>query len=149
MIQELVNSGLTGKESQSYFQDTESKWTHRVGLTNDLLADDGLGGQLIKTSAKGEFTFSGLKIGGRISTVAINNTTWTALPVAPLANRNAIAIQNESGVSIKIGYDPLEPGYVGMTVADGGERQYDIAGSIVLYAKSSSGNVNITVEELA
>ena len=48
---------------------------------------------------------SGLNIGGLITEVVLNSVTWTALPALPLASRNSIAIQNTSGIEIKINYD--------------------------------------------
>ncbi len=100
-------------------------------------------------SITGTFTPSGLTIGGRITVVSINSTTWTALPATPLANRNAVAIQNESGGLVKVNYDSAAVGFVGMTIFDDGERQYDITDDILIYAKSASGTVNVTVEEIA
>ena len=97
----------------------------------------------------GSFTPSGLNVGGRVTEVALNATTWTALPAAPLANRNAIAIQNLSGIEIKLNYSDDVVGYVGVVVGSGSERAYDITDAIVLYAKSASGTPTITVEELA
>lgn len=47
---------------------------------------------------------SGLNTGGKITEVELNSTTWTALPLIPLANRNAINVQNFSGVEVKINY---------------------------------------------
>lgn len=99
-------------------------------------------------------TSSGLTIGGLVSVVAINETTWTALPATPLTRRNELNIQNDSGVDLKLNYDSfsaLPAGYVGITVANGNERQYPIKDSVVIFAKSApgSGTVNITVEEIA
>ena len=92
---------------------------------------------------------SGLNIGGLVTEQTINPTTWTALPLSPLANRNALAIQNQSGQEIKINYSSGQAGYVGMIIANGSERTYDITDAIVIYAKSSSSVVTINVEELA
>ena len=98
----------------------------------------------------GTFTVSGLSVGGRVTEVALNAITWTALPATPLANRNAMAIQNESGIDIKLNYSSGVSGYVGVTVSGAnGERQYDISDEIILYGKSASGTPTITVEELA
>lgn len=92
---------------------------------------------------------SGLDVGGRITEVEINASTWTALPANPLTGRQALAIQNLSGVEVKINYDDEAAGYVGMAIPDDGERQYDVGSGVVIYAKSSSGTVTINVEELA
>lgn len=92
---------------------------------------------------------SGLNVGGRILEVTLNASTWTALPPTPLSNRNAITIQNRSGVEIVLNFDNSVSGYKGIVMPDQFERFYDITDDIVIYAKSSSGNAIITVEELA
>jgi hypothetical protein len=73
----------------------------------------------------------------------------TPIPATALANRNAMGIQNTSGVEIKLNYDPLTVGYVGVVMADGIERFYDISDQIVIYGKASVGSATIGVEELS
>lgn len=97
----------------------------------------------------GSFRPAGLTIGGRISSVSLDTTNWTPLPAIPLANRNALSIQNISGVEIKLQYDDTTVGYVGVAVGPSNERFYSISDSIVIYAKASSGSPSILVEELA
>ena len=92
---------------------------------------------------------SGLSVGGKITEVTLNSTTWTALPAVPLANRNAVGIQNRSGIEVKMNYDNTVVGYVGVVIPDSGERFYDITGAIILYAKSVSGTPKVIVEEIA
>lgn len=94
---------------------------------------------------------SGLTVAGKVTEVAIDDTNWQALPAIPLTNRNAMSIQNVSAVEIKLGYDPLESGYVGVRVPVSGERMYDITDGIPIYAKAApgSGTVTIVVEELS
>jgi len=103
----------------------------------------------IKDAIAGSFEPSGLNIGGRILVQQINSTNWTALPLVPLTNRNAICIQNRSGVEVAINYTDTELGFVGIRMDNGAERYYDIKDSIILYAKSSSGIVDLIIEELA
>lgn len=91
----------------------------------------------------------GLTIGGLISQTAVNAVTWTALPLTALTNRNALSIQNLSGIDIKINYNNTTIGYVGVTIASGSERFYSITDSIIIYAKSASGTPTIQTEELA
>lgn len=92
---------------------------------------------------------SSLRFAGRVTELAVDSTSWTPLPLTPLANRKAINIQNLSGQDIKVNYNNGIAGYVGMTIANGGERSYDMEDGIVIYAKSVSGTVNIYVEELS
>lgn len=103
----------------------------------------------VRTITKGNVSFSGLSIGGRISEVTLNDATWVALPATALAQRNAISIQNTSTVEIKIQYDNATVGYVGVKVGVGGERFYDVTDAITIYGKSSNGAAIITIEELA
>ena len=101
------------------------------------------------TGGSATYIPSGLRTAGRITEVVINDTTWTALPIASLANRNAISIQNRTGVEIKINYDNTVVGYVGMTVPDQYERHYDITDAIIIYAKAAAGSVSLTIEEIS
>jgi hypothetical protein len=87
--------------------------------------------------------------GGTITDIELNETTWTALPTAPLANRKSIAIQNHSNRSVKLNFSDAVVGYVGIELRAGAERQYDITDSIVLYGKSINGTPTVTIEEIA
>lgn len=116
--------------------------------------DDGVdtdGNPKTKVAVDGSFsaTFSGLSVGGQVTEVTIDNTSWTALPATALLNRNAIAIQNRTGQEIKINYDNSEPGYVGIVIDDKSERFYDITDDILIYAKSKTSSCVVFVEELA
>jgi hypothetical protein len=99
----------------------------------------------------GTLQVKGLNIGGRITSVSINDSSWTPLPAIPLANRNAMSIQNSSGVEIKINYDSTVATYFGVRLTPDTERYYDITDSISIFAKASpgSGTVSIIIEELA
>jgi hypothetical protein len=97
----------------------------------------------------GNFSITGLKVGGKVTEVTVNDFEWTALPLVPLAERNALAIQNTSGQSVKINYTNSVSGFVGMLIPDGGERFYDIKDDIVLFGKSSSGTAVLNIEEIA
>lgn len=94
---------------------------------------------------------SGLNIAGRITEVNLDATSWTALPAAALANRNAIAVQNRNGLSINIrlNYDNAAPAGEGVLVEDGEDRFYDITDTIILYGRTDGGTVTVTVEELS
>lgn len=94
-------------------------------------------------------SFSGLRTAGLISEVELSDTDWTALPPTPLAGRNAMSIQNTSGVSIKINYDPTETRYFGVQIASGLERFYDIKETIQIFAKAQTGTPKIILEELS
>jgi len=100
-------------------------------------------------SVSGSFTPSGLSAGGKITEVALNSTTWTAIPPTPLTARNAVGFQNQSGIEIKINHDNSVSGYVGIKVLPGSERYYDITDTVIIYAKSFSGTPTIVVEEIA
>lgn len=84
-----------------------------------------------------------------MTSVVLNTTTWTPLPPMPLANRNAINIQNYSGDDIVIQYDNTVPGFTGVLMRDQSERNYDIRDTIPLYAKSKTGGATIVVEEIS
>jgi hypothetical protein len=115
----------------------------------DKFEDKGDGLVRVRTSVEGTIQTSGLTIGGRVTTVSINDTNWTALPAVALANRNAVAIQNYSGQTVKLNYNNTVSGFDGVILQDSNERYYDISDTILLYAKCSSGSVSIVVEEIA
>ena len=75
--------------------------------------------------------------------VTLNATTWTLIPVTAAANN--FNIQNISGIDIKVNFGQPS-GYVGMLIPDGGERGYQVKGTLPLYAKSASGTPTIDVE---
>jgi hypothetical protein len=110
---------------------------------------DDAGRVIVRTSAVGSFTPTGLKLGGRVTEVAMSASSWIALPPTQLEHRRQINIQNLSELDIKINYDPLIVGYVGVTIPAGGERQYLLEQNVIIYAKSISGNPTISIEELA
>ena len=101
------------------------------------------------TGVSGTFTPSGLKVAGRITAVTLNSATWTALPLTPLTARNAMRIQNQSGIEIKLNYDNTEPTYLGVWIKPNGSELYDISDTIVLYGKSASGTPTVIVEEIS
>ena len=118
----------------------------------DKFVDDGSGNTAVRVSGanfSGSFSVSGLKNGGKVTEVTIDDTSWTALPTSALSNRNAMAIQNYSGQDVKLNYDNAIVGYVGVLLKDGNERFYDISDSIIIYAKSSSSSCTLIVEELS
>ena len=100
-------------------------------------------------SISGGVKTQGLTLGGLVTEVVLNDTTWTALPAPPLPSRNAVSIQNFSGQLIKLNYNPATVGLVGVNVMDQNERFYDISDTILIYGKSTSGTCTIVVEEIA
>lgn len=82
---------------------------------------------------------SGLTTGGRITEVTLDSSSWTPLPSTPLADRNAICIQNRSLIEIKIQYDNTVPTYTGVVIVSNGERFYDLTDQIIIYAKATTG----------
>jgi len=99
--------------------------------------------------SRGVVTPSGLRNGGLITEVPLSAVTWTALPPVSLAGRNAVCIQNISAVEIRLQYDNTVVGYVGVSIASGSERFYDITDTIPLYAKASAGTPVIVIEEIS
>lgn len=99
----------------------------------------------------GSVTTAGLSIAGKFTEVTIDDTTWTALPSTPLADRNSMSIQNRSGFEIKVNYDNTEVGYKGMVIPINFERFYEIRDTVVIYAKAApgSGSIVINVEEIS
>lgn len=115
----------------------------------DKFEDKGDGLVRVRTSVEGTIQTSGLTIGGHVTEVTVNASTWTALPSTALVNRNAVAIQNFTGQLIKVNYDNTVVGFIGVHIPDQNERFYDITDQIVLYAKCQTGTAIVVVEELA
>jgi hypothetical protein len=121
-------------------------WDNRASYFPALIGPDPPADSIAVTGTLG---LTGLSVGGMVTEVSINDTTWTALPAAALLNRNALSIQNVSITNIKLNYSNTVPGFVGVLLTPGAERMYAITDSILMYAKTESGTHTITVEELA
>lgn len=89
----------------------------------------------------------GIVTQGLVTVVSINDTGWTALPAVSVADRKALCVYNTSGVEIKLNY-ATPGGYVGVPLVSGNQRFYSDT-NIIVYARSSSGSVNVTVEEMS
>lgn len=89
---------------------------------------------------------------GKITVVALNDSSWTPLPAIALPGRKAMGVQNVSGFEMKLQYvvSP-DPGYVGLKVAPGSERYYAYTDGIAVYGRLApgSGTASIIIEELA
>jgi hypothetical protein len=126
------------------------KWTERESyFTPPAIPDDDnpLDGNIAVT---GTFTPSGLRNAGRVTEVLLSTTEWTALPPGgPLADRNAINIQNYSGDEIRLNYSNTIPGFTGIILNDQSERAIDVKGTIQIYAKAQIGGSVIIVDEIS
>jgi hypothetical protein len=89
-----------------------------------------------------------LNVGGVITSLTLNSTTWTALTPSPLSTRKTVAVQNQSNGEIKLSYSDTTPGYVGVAIAKGGERVYNLSADVMLYGKCVSGAASVVVEEV-
>lgn len=123
---------------------SEAGLTRLEHLKFDIDEDNNV---IIRT--RGKLATQGLSRAGKVTSVALNTTTWTALPAASLTLRNTIAIQNRSGQDIRLNFDPLASVSDGWLLPDQYERSYPIAENVLIYAVSTVSNVSITVEELA
>jgi len=99
------------------------------------------------------FTPSGGGSSVLYTSVAINNTGWTAIPVTPGTNRLSLNIQNNTGQEVKVSHLNVG-GYAGMTIPDQGERIYTIFpkttanATHIVYARSIASAVSLDVEEI-
>lgn len=124
-------------------------WDNRESYFDTAIPDpdNPLDGNIAVT---GTFTPSGLRIAGRVTEVLLSTTEWTALPPGgPLANRNAINIQNYSGDEVRLNYSDTIPGFTGVILNDQSERSLDIKDSINLFAKAKTGGSILIVEEIS
>ncbi len=109
----------------------------------------------VTNSITGEFSVSGLKVGGKITTILVS-TTALALPATALADRNAIAIRNLSDTDILyIGFDTLITANdvlgttAGWQVGPQENLQFDITDAVVIYGIAASGSIKVQIMELA
>jgi hypothetical protein len=96
-------------------------------------------------------TLSGLAQAGRVTVLTLDDTGWTALPAAPLVNRNSIFVQNQSnnGGVVLFNYSASSPLSEGIRIEDGGFRSLIITDSIIVYAKMLAGLGVVAVEEIS
>jgi len=129
--------------------------THLNDREHDKFREDpvniGLSRVAVVGDFSGTFTDTGLSIGGLLTVIALNPTTWTALPATPLANRNTLCLQNRSGEGMYINFITSDTGaaYKGWFVPNNGVQNLKITQDIILYGKSETSNVSILVKELA
>lgn len=112
----------------------------------EKFALDANGNTCVRTC--GELSITGSRaLSQRYSSVSIDDSSWTSI-TAPFTDILVLSVQNNSGVEIKLNAEqPV--GYVGMPLKANRERNYnDLDTGFVLYAKSSSGTVDIDVEVL-
>lgn len=109
----------------------------------------------VTNSITGEFSVSGLKVGGKITTILVS-TTALPLPATALADRNAIAIRNLSDTDILyIGFDTLITANdvlgttAGWQVGPQENLQFDITDAVVIYGIAASGSIKVQIMELA
>jgi hypothetical protein len=89
-------------------------------------------------------------ISGVTTVVALNSTTWTALPASNLALRKALQISNNSGIEIELKLNSNSGSYgTGRKLKDQEIAAYDIGPSITMYARAASGTPSVVVEELS
>lgn len=86
--------------------------------------------------------------GGAVE-VPLDDTNWTELPPVPRSDRVTIAVQNQSGIDVKLNEDNATVGYVGVLLRPDDQRIYsNVDPSFKLYAKAASGTPSVLVEEL-
>ena len=104
---------------------------------------------IIRTTAEGEFTFSGLGIGMKTSTLQLTSSQ-TALPATALTDRNSLTIQNFSPSStVYIGTTGVTAGRNIGSTTDGYELgpeesvNIDFKAAITIYGICDSGETAI------
>ena len=102
----------------------------------------------LRTTARGTFTPSGLQIGGDMTVVSLT-TVWKPLPVTPLADRNTLAIQNQSDNDGIVLINYINSGDAGWRIWDGGYREFPITDDIIVYGRMMAGTGSVLVDEEA
>jgi hypothetical protein len=118
----------------------------------DMFSTDGGGNTIIRTSAVGTFTFSGLSQSIKVTNMTVDDTP-DPIPAVSLTGRNSIMIYNRDPIEkLYIGDSGVEASGVneGWIIDPESYLPFDITDGIVLYAIASAGKtVQIKVMELA
>lgn len=87
-------------------------------------------------------------VAGIITKVTLSDSAWTALPTTALIDRQTVSLQNRSGQNIYVNYVNTANVADSWVIPDQYERSWPVQEGAVIYARSSSGSVDIIVEEL-
>jgi len=123
-------------------------------LEYDKFDLDENGKVIVRTSATGDFSTSGLKTGIRTTTMLVG-TTAVKLPAIALAGRNSMTIHNKSESQILYigGSNVTADSVIGTTggaeIGPGSFWNTDIKGSIEIYGRVDSGSILIKITEVA
>jgi hypothetical protein len=148
ILLEVQNGDIT-VSTYALMGEFKCRWDQRSSYFSPAPTPDPLSPLGGTMAVSGTFSPTGLNIAGRMLLVTLDSTNWTPLPATPLADRNAISIQNQSLIEIKYNYDNTQVGYVGAKIAPDGERFLEIKDTIIVYAKAASGTPTILIEELS
>lgn len=125
------------------------------GNLRPLEVDSATGELKVTGSVTGDITPAGLRIAGRNTTMMVG-TTAVALPVVPLALRNAMSIVNLSGTeTLYIGFNAsiTADSVVGVTsgweIGPNEGFNIDITETIPLYGIVATGSIMIKIMELS
>ena len=99
---------------------------------------------ILRTSAKGTFSFAGLNKDWLITTMTVGDTA-TALPISSLSDRNSIMIRNTSDTeTVYVGKSNVTADLVigttsGLPLAPGDQFAVDVRNAVVIYGRCASG----------
>lgn len=124
--------------------------------TTTVLGDVGLDVNVISGSISGEFTPTGLKVQGKMTTVDITDTA-SAIPSIALSQRNSLSIANLStidtlyiGFSSSVTADSSLGNNAGWEVGPSEGFNIDIQDDIVIYGIAETGKtIRVKIMELA
>ena len=108
----------------------------------------------VRTTAKGEFTFSGLSKELKVTTLMVT-TTATAIPLTPLDDRNSMEVHNLSATeTLYVGNaDVTADAVIGTTsgkeIPPLSYWSIDIKNAIILYGRAATTPIMIKVMEVA
>lgn len=124
--------------------------------TTSVLGDVGLDVNILGGAITGEFTQTGLKTQGKVTTMTVSHTP-TPLPATPLTKRNSLAVTNLSssdilyiGFSSSVTADATIGTNAGWEVGPNEGFNLDIQDDIIIYGITQSGiTIKIKIMELA
>lgn len=137
----------------TFTEDQFQKLTHNDRTNYSYYIDEN-GNVIQKTSAKGEFTPSGLRTNIKTTTMDVG-TTATKLPATALTGRNSLEIHNlDSNETLYVGgasvtADRVNGTTSGKEVDAGSFWSLDITDDIEIYGIVATGTVKLKITEVA
>lgn len=151
-----LSSNINVREKNKFRGDTDPETTVAVTLEGDTLTTNGSGEECVRVC--GESVPQGLSTLGKITQVAVDDSSWTEVVPSPITGRRGFGIQNTDGTgldnpaAILLNFSPFAPagGSVGWKLEAGESKFYDANEGVNIYVRvvAGGGSFNVVFEEI-